>query len=137
MLHDLTPAARAFLTEPRFAILATIAPSGLPQQSVVWYLIEGDTLLFNTRKGRVKDDNIARDPRVSLCVADGYQYITIQGTAQTISDPATTQADIKRIAIYYQGAEAGAARAVSQFTNEERVSYRVPLDQVLVYGFDS
>src|SRR5215218_6730244 len=107
MLHELNAAARAFLDERRFAVLATILPSGLPQQLVVWYYLDGEEIVFNSRRGRVKDANLARDSRLSLCVAEGYKYITMRGRPQVIEDQATAQADIKRLAIRYHGPEKG------------------------------
>ena len=136
MANGLSAAARAFLDEVRFVVLATVLPGGAPQQTVMWYILDGDEIVFNTKRGRLKDKNLGRDPRVSLCIADGYRYVTIRGPVTIVEDPATAQADIRRIAIRYSGPEKGAARAVSQFSKEERISYRVKLDQVLVYGFD-
>jgi hypothetical protein len=37
---------------PRFAIVATLNPDGGPLQAVVWYLIDGDAIVFNSRRGR-------------------------------------------------------------------------------------
>ncbi|HUS16354.1 MAG TPA: PPOX class F420-dependent oxidoreductase [Chloroflexia bacterium] len=136
MLHALNDAARAFLDGPHFAVLATVSPRGNPQQSVMWYLVEGDEILFNTKRGRVKEKNLARNAEVSLCIADGYRYITIRGVVRIIEDRDTTQADIERLAARYTGPEKAAQRARDQFNQEERISYRVPLDQVTVYGFD-
>jgi PPOX class probable F420-dependent enzyme len=136
MLHELNPAARAFLEEPRFAVLATIGLSGLPQQSVIWYYVDGEELVFNSRRGRVKDRNIVRDSRVSVCVAEGDYYITIDGPVQIIEDQATAQADIKYMAIRYNGPETGVRQAETEFSKQERISYRLALDHVLVYGFD-
>ncbi len=137
MADKLNEAARAFLDEKRFAVLATILPDGTPQQTVMWYLIEGNELLFNTKRGRVKDQNLSRDPRVSLCIEDGYRYVTIRGTARMNDDPATAQADIKRLAIRYQGPQQWEQMGARVFSSEDRVSYRVALDDLIVNGFDS
>jgi hypothetical protein len=48
----LSPRARRFLDAPRFAIVATLNPDGGPLQAVVWYLIDGDAIVFNSRRGR-------------------------------------------------------------------------------------
>ncbi len=136
MADKLNEAARAFLDEQRFAVLATILPDGTPQQTVMWYLIEGDELLFNTKRGRVKDQNLSRDPRVSLCIEDGYRYVTIHGTARMNDDQATAHADITRLAVRYYGRERGEQAGASGFSREERVSYRVPLDDLIINGFD-
>ena len=136
-MAKLDPAVRAFLEETRFAVLATVAPDGLPQQTVMWYLIDGDDLLFNTKRGRVKDRNLGRDRRVSLCIEDGYRYVTIRGEAREVADQPTAQADIKRLAVRYHGPAKGAQMAQNGFRNEERVTYRVKLDDISTRGFET
>jgi len=133
---EIPAAARAALEEPRFAVLATVLPNGMPQQTVMWYLIDGDDLLFNTRRGRVKDRNLQRDARVSLCIEDGYRFIAIRGTVREIDDPAIAQADIARLAVRYHGPEKGQQMA-ADFRTQERITYRVKLDNILVNGYDT
>ncbi|MBF6589385.1 MAG: PPOX class F420-dependent oxidoreductase, partial [Ktedonobacterales bacterium] len=70
---------RRFLDEPRFAVLATLSPDGTPQQTVIWYELDGDEIVMNTAEGRIKSGNLRRDPRISLCVEDGYRYVTLTG----------------------------------------------------------
>ncbi len=36
---------RTFLEEKRFAVLATINPTGAPQLTVMWYLLDGDEFI--------------------------------------------------------------------------------------------
>ncbi|MGI8588042.1 MAG: PPOX class F420-dependent oxidoreductase [Chloroflexia bacterium] len=134
MADKLSAAARAFLEEPRFAVLATVDADGSPQQTVIWYAIMGDEIMFNTLRGRVKDRNMVRNPHVSLCVEDGYRYITIKGRVSENDDQQAAQEDIKRLAVRYHGPEQGEKRAAS-FANQQRISYRVPLDDVGIYGF--
>ena len=90
---------RAFLAERRFAVLATINADGTPQQTVVWYELQGDEIMMNTAAGRIKDKNLRRDPRISICIEDDYRFITITGRARLIEDQATAQADIERLAV--------------------------------------
>ena len=73
----LPPAARALLDGLNFATVATVQPDGRPQTSVVWIRADGDDLLFSTIKGRRKNANLTRDPRVSVLVLDAgdhYSY---------------------------------------------------------------
>ena len=88
---------RAFLNERRFAVLATINADGTSQQTVIWYDLHGDEILMNTRAGRVKDANLRRDARASLCVPDGYRYVTLEGPSRstmTRAPPRRTSADL-------------------------------------------
>lgn len=67
---------KAAVDEKVFVHLATIMPDGSPQVSVIWIGRDGDTLLFSTAEGRVKTENIRRDPRVSLSfTTTGDEYI--------------------------------------------------------------
>ncbi|WP_025745967.1 PPOX class F420-dependent oxidoreductase [Kallotenue papyrolyticum] len=136
MATRLTAALRAFLEEPRFGVLATIDPDGLPHQSVIWYLLEDDTILMNTARGRVKERNLRRDARASLCVADGYRWVTLRGAVELIDDQTIAQADIARLAYHYQTPEA-AERNIARFRTQQRVTLRLHIQQVLAEGFEA
>ncbi len=130
----LTPEQRAFLEEKRFAVLGTTSRAGSPHLTMMWYLLDGDEILFNTKAGRAKESNLARDPRVSLLVYDdsGYRYMRIDGRVRANADPAVAHRDIARLAMRYQG-EAGARASILRFDTEERVSYRLPTTRVYDY----
>ena len=130
----LTTEQRAFLDARRFAVLGTVSPSGAPHLTIMWYLVDGDEILFNTKAGRAKESNLARDPRVSILVYDetGYRYIRIDGRVRVIADAATAHRDIARLAVRYHGKEK-AARAIERFKKESRISYRVPTTRVYDY----
>lgn len=132
----LTDAVRAFLQEKRFAVLATINPDGSPQQTIMWYELQGDEILMNTRDGRVKSGNFRRDPRASICVEDGYRGVTIQGRARLVEDPQTAQADIRRLAVLNHGPEEGNSMADTSFAKQRRITIRLPIEHVIPHGFD-
>lgn len=131
----LLPEVLAFLNEQRFATLATINASGTPQQTVMWYLIDGDTFLMNTARGRLKDRNLVTDNRASVCVEDGYRYVTITGRITMIDDQSVAQADIKALATRYQGADKAEEMMTATFGNQERVTLRMSIDRVSAHGF--
>src|SRR4051812_22486091 len=106
-MANLSDKARAFLHEKRFAVLATINPDGTPQQSAMWYELDGDEILMNSKVGRIKERNMRRDPRISICIEDDYHYLTLSGTVQLIDDQETAQADIKRLATRYHNPDKG------------------------------
>ena len=132
----LSPALREYLSEPRFAVLATINSDGMPQQSVMWYELRGDTIVMNTTTTRVKGRNLARDRRISVCFADGYRYVTIAGEAELVAEQATAQEDIHRLAIRYHGEELAASMMAEMFSKQERVSIYLPIERAVVYGFE-
>ena len=104
---------RAFLEEPRFAVMATINKSGTPQLTVMWYgLIEGaDVVVLNTVRGLIKDQNLRRDSRMSLCVEDGMRYVTLEGRAELIDDRVQQEREVNElIAPRYIGWRLGSRR---------------------------
>lgn len=132
----LTDELRRFLEEgPRFAVAATINEDGTPQQTVMWYALRGDEIMMNTARGRVKDRNLRRDPRLSIAVEDGYRAVTIRGTARLVDDQATAQPDIQSLATRYDGAEAAEQQMREIFSKQERVSIYVALERITTHGF--
>lgn len=129
-MAELTPSIRAFLDETRFAALATINKDGTPQQSTMWYALDGDTILMNTKAGRFKHRNLQRDPRASICVLDGYRWVTISGTVELNDDQSIAQADIRRLAIRYHGQEKGERQSREKFSKEHRVTVRLKIEKV-------
>lgn len=133
---DLTPEVRSFLTdELRWGVLATINPDGSVQQSVMEFDFDGDQILMNTKRGRVKDRNLLADNRLSLCFEDGERYVAIRGKAELIDDPERAQADVYRLALKYQGEQGARESMERQFSREERISIVVTIDRISVYGF--
>ncbi len=125
---------RDFLEEKRFAVLATINDDGTPQLTVMWFALRDDTIVMNTTLSRVKGKNLQRDPRISICVEDGYRYVSISGVARLNDDQTIAQRDIRSLAIRYNGEETG-ARQAEEFAREHRVSIYLPISQVIANGF--
>ena len=127
----LSEKARAFLNEKRFAVLATINSDGTPQLTTMWYLLEGNTIVMNTKAGRIKERNMRRDPRIAICVEDGYNYVTISGTVEMIDDPEIAQRDIYRLAVRYDGEEAARQKVADQFSKERRITLHLKCEHVI------
>jgi len=114
-----------------FGTLATVSADGSPFQAVVWYLVRGDTLVINSKVGRVWPANLLRDPRLSVVVEDGYDWVGVRGRAQAFTDQATAQADIAEMARrYHAGDPARAERMVIAFEAQERISFVVHVERV-------
>ena len=134
MVVDLSKKAQAFLQELRFAVLATINQDGTPQLTTMWYLLEdGGTILMNTKVGRLKERNLRRDPRISICIEDDYNFLTINGTVQLIDDLERTQHDIYRLSARYHGEVKARRQMQEQFSKEKRVSLLLKPDRIIEY----
>jgi PPOX class probable F420-dependent enzyme len=81
---------RAFLTEgTRTGKLATVRRDGRPHVVPVWFVLDGDDLVFTTGTDTVKARTMRRDPRVCLCVDDQrppFSYVMVEGTAALSED---------------------------------------------------
>jgi PPOX class probable F420-dependent enzyme len=85
----LTEAQRAFLSGRHYAVIATINADGSIQQTVVWYILDGDEVAISVGAESVKARNLRRDPTIALTVEDGVRYLTLSGAATVgPADPA-------------------------------------------------
>ena len=76
------PSIKSLFENKNFAFVATSMKDGSPHVTPTWVDIEDSFILINTAIGRVKQKNVARDPRVSLSVADNnnpYHMVTVTG----------------------------------------------------------
>lgn len=124
------------MEKPRFPVLATVNPDGTIQQSVMWFDLEGDQVMMNTLRGRFKERNLRSNDVVSLCFEEEGRYVTLSGRVTPVDDPERGQADIRRLAVRYDG-EAEAARMVETvFGPQDRVTLLVTIDKVYTHGLE-
>jgi PPOX class probable F420-dependent enzyme len=107
-----------------FASLATLMPDGKPQVTPVWCDIDGDHVLVNSAKGRVKDRNMRRDPRVSLALIDPdnpYRYLQLQGRVVEITE---------------DGADAHIDKMAKKYTGQDKYPFRQPGEVRVLYRIE-
>ena len=78
-------ATKALIDGKNFPVVATLNADGSAQTSVLWAKRDGETLIFATVRGRLKERNMARDPRVSVSIFDTenpYNYVEIRGRVE-------------------------------------------------------
>jgi PPOX class probable F420-dependent enzyme len=132
---NLSPEVRAFLEKPRFGVLATINPDGSPQQTVMWYELQGDNIMMNTRRGRKKDRNLVNDSRASITIEEGQRFVTISGKISIDEDPVRGQRTIKELAERYEGPEAAEEQSASSYSAQHRITLELSIDRVITHGF--
>ena len=133
---EINPAQRKFLEERRFAVVGTTNPDGSPHLAVMWYLLDGDDIIVNSAQGRIKDRNLAQDPRMSLVVEDEYRWIRIDGRVRIEHDQKITHEDIRRLASRYYQDERKVTEAIrNNFSKQHRITYRLPLQRIAGEGF--
>ncbi|MFG2515292.1 PPOX class F420-dependent oxidoreductase [Streptomyces sp. NPDC048584] len=95
----------------RTAKLCTVRADGSPHVAPIWFLVDGDEVVFNTGARTVKGRNLARDGRVSLCVDDDrppFAYVLLQGRARLSEEPGELRHWAARIGARYMGEERAA-----------------------------
>lgn len=115
-----------------FASLATLMPDGRPQVTPVWVDVDDNHIIFNSAKGRQKDRNVRRDPRVSLAVVDPenpYRYLEIRGRVIEITEQGA-DAHIDKLAKKYLGVDKYPYRQAG----EVRVIYKVQPEHTSMMG---
>jgi len=104
-----------------FGSLGTLMPDGSPQVTPVWIDLEGENLVVNSAKGRLKDRNMRRDPRVSIAVIDPdnpYRYLEVRGRVVQVTEQGADQ-HIDKMAKKYMGKDSYPFRS----KDEVRVRY--------------
>jgi len=132
----LEPAVRAFLDEPRFAVLGTLNEDGSAHLTVIWYGRRDEEPIVNTTAPRKKAANIGRDPRVSLLVGESDRYVRLDGTARIIATGDAALRDIHDLAVRYDGETAAEKQTREVWSKQERVTYAITVRRVYRYGFD-
>jgi PPOX class probable F420-dependent enzyme len=123
---------RDLFTKRAFASLATLMPDGSPQVTPVWVDLDGDLVVVNTAKGRQKDKNMRRDPRVALALIDPdnpYRYLEIRGRVAEITEEGA-DAHIDKMAKKYLGVDKYPYRQPS----ETRVMFKIRPERVSTMG---
>ncbi|AKG41495.1 PPOX class F420-dependent oxidoreductase [Streptomyces sp. JH002] len=100
---------RTFLSAgTRTGKLSTVSEDGGPHVAPVWFLVDGDDIVFNTGKGTVKGRNLAREGRAALCVDDErppFSFAVVRGRVSLSEEPGQLREWATRIAERYMGAD--------------------------------
>ncbi|HEX7621244.1 MAG TPA: PPOX class F420-dependent oxidoreductase [Anaerolineales bacterium] len=115
-----------------FVYLATQMPNGSPQVTPVWFNTDGEFILINSAKRRVKDRNMRARPQVALCIQDPsnpYRYLQIHGK---VIEFTTEGADdhIDALTLKYRGIP----KYPSRQPGEQRIKYKIQIEKVDAHG---
>jgi PPOX class probable F420-dependent enzyme len=86
-MPELTPAVRQFLHDNDVGVVATERPDGLPRQTVVYHVLDGDRILISTTHDRAKARDVERTGRASYAVmghAKPYPQVVVTGPARIV-----------------------------------------------------
>ncbi len=115
-----------------FASLGTLMPDGRPQVTPVWVDYDGTHVIVDSARGRQKDKNVRRDPRVSLAIIDPdnpYRYMEIRGRVAEATEQGANDW-IDRLAKKYLGVD----KYPYAQPGEVRVLYKIVPERVYGHG---
>lgn len=125
----------AFLHEPgRYATLATLDADGTPHQVVIWFLVRGEAVVINSLVGRRWPANLLRDPRASLCVESGTDYVEIRGLARQTALGSAALGDILELGRRYSAPGETDEIIEARFRGQERISFLIEPRRVTGHG---
>lgn len=100
---------RAFLSEgTRTAKAAVVRRDGSPHVAPIWFVLDGEDVVFTTFHTSLKARCLRRDPRISLCVdvdRPPYSYVEVRGRATLDADRDELRRMATRIGARYMGEE--------------------------------
>jgi PPOX class probable F420-dependent enzyme len=105
---------RDIFDKKTFCHVATVGKDGTPQVTPVWCEFDGTHIVFNTARGRVKDKNLAKNPRVAVTASDPdnpYRYVQVRGRVAEITE---------------QGADAHIDKLAKKYLGQDRYPGRKP-----------
>lgn len=117
----LTDEARAY------AYLATLMPDGSPQLTPLWFETDGDHILINSARGRVKDKNMRARSHVAILITDPknpfYRYLQIRGRVVEVTEQGGLE-HINKLSLKYDG------NPWKPVPNQTRVIYKILPEKV-------
>ena len=123
-------------TGTRTGKLATVRADGRPHVTPIWFVVDGDSLIFNTWHTSAKARHLRRDPRASLVVdleEPPFGYVKVDGSVTITQDPS----EVKRYATLIGGRYMGLDRA-EEFGKRNGVEgelvVRLPMETVTAYA---
>jgi len=88
--------------------VATVSANGRPHVAPVWFVFDGDDIIFTTGAATAKGRHLRREPRVALCADDEtppFTFVLIEGVAALSDDLAEMLGWATRIGGRYMGAD--------------------------------
>jgi PPOX class probable F420-dependent enzyme len=100
---------RAFMmTGTRTGKLATTGANGAPHVTPIWFVLDGDDIIFTTHETSVKGRSVLRDGWVAMVVDDQeppYSFVMVNGLATVSRDLDELVAWATKIGGRYMGAD--------------------------------
>src|ERR671918_1519241 len=130
---QITEPVAKLLQDKNFAFVSSLMKDGSPQITPTWVDIEEEngeySILINTAEGRVKYNNLSRDPRLAISVMNRdnpYEMVTIRGKVIEQIRLNAAEEHIDKLAKKYLGVDKYPGRS----PGEKRVILRVKPEKI-------
>jgi PPOX class probable F420-dependent enzyme len=103
---ELHPMTEELASGANFASVATMLPSGLVQNQVLWCALKDGRLVLNTETHRKRYQNLQKDPRITVLIRDEndpYRYAEVRGEVDDFTTGGEARAHIDEVARKYTG----------------------------------
>ena len=105
-MAELSDKARKLFEAPNLLFVATVNRDGSPQVTPVWTHTEDRYVTFNTARGRAKERNMRREPRIGLSIAsrdDSMEKVDLAGRVVEMIEGDEAEAQIDDLSEKYIG----------------------------------
>jgi PPOX class probable F420-dependent enzyme len=124
------PSYRDLLAPPAPVTLATLGPTGYPQLTAIWVVLEGDLIVTSLAGVRQKLRNLAAHPRATVFAIDpANQFRTLEVRGDVTIEPDPGLATLQRVLAAY-----GADLASFGGPLEDRVTVTLHPARVVAQG---
>ena len=111
-----------------YAYLSTSMADGSPQLTPLWFNTDGEYILINSAKGRVKDINMRARPQVALLITDPkdpfYRYLQIRGRVMYVMEEGANE-HMNALSLKYDH------KPWKSVTGQTRVIYKILPEKVV------
>ncbi len=138
-MSNVIPATHQDLVEkPLYATLATVMADGQPKLSLVWFSYDGQRIIVNTARGRMKEKNMSARPMATILIVDPqnpFRYLEIRGQVEEITEEGALD-HIDQSAMRYVGQPKyyGGVAPAESAGQEIRVLCKIKPVKVIAFG---
>jgi len=138
MTITMTQEQQEYLSNHKWAVLATGRKDGSPQISQIVYHWNGEDFAVSIKSYTAKWNNALRQPRVALLIPDERRQLVIYGSAECIDeDPDRAEMTLRVHHAFFDDPDIAVTDDLIKILDrDQRTVFRIRPDKVLDEGFE-